>query len=174
MSNIIKSQPGIWMATVKQNNDPTKQGRLVLYMEYFTKGDEKTDWVKPLYPTGITTAVPEVGQPVWVMFHKGDPAAPYWFGEIGKHRGKSKKLYLKPLLDSVSISTVTAYVKTVKQADGTTEIDLMSTMVAMANALKDHETRLTTAEGKITTLQGKVSTLETQMAGKAATGHTHA
>ena len=46
-------------------------------------------------------------------------------------------------------------------------------LIAMANALKDHQTRLTTAEGKITTLEGKVSTLETQMTGKAATGHTH-
>jgi hypothetical protein len=49
----------------------------------------------------------------------------------------------------------------------------MSTLIAMANALKDHQTRLTAAEGKITTLEGKVSTLETQMTGKAATGHTH-
>jgi TolA-binding protein len=104
-----------------------------------------------------------------------------WVGSFGKHKGKSKRLYIKSLPDSVVISTLTTYVKTVKQSDGTTEIDLMSTLIAMANALKDHQTRLTTAEGKITTLEGKVSTLEgkvstleTQMTGKAATGHTHA
>jgi hypothetical protein len=88
-------------------------------------------------------------------------------------REKARRLYIKALPDSVVISTLTTYVKTVKQADGTTEIDLMSTLIAMANALKDHQTRLTAAEGKITTLEGKSFYLRNTMTGKAATGHTH-
>ncbi len=62
---------------------------------------------------------------------------------------------------------------TVKSSDGTTEVDLTATVMALANKVKSLETRMTTAEGKITTLEGKVSTLESQMTGKAAIGHTH-
>ena len=162
---------GVYRGTVVNNNDPKKQRRL--QVELSTSVGHFTDWVWPIEPANISTEVPDIGQGVWVHFQAGDHEYPTWSGVFGKHKGKSKRLYVKALPDSVSISTVTAYIKTVKQADGTTEIDLMSTLVAMANVLKTHETRLTTAEGKITTLQSKVSTLETQMLGKAATGHTH-
>ena len=163
---------GVYRATVVNNRDPQKQRRL--QVELTTSVGHFTDWIYPVEPANISTEVPDIGQGVWVHFQAGDHEYPTWSGAFGKHKGKSKRLYVKALPDSVNISTVTSYVKTVKQADGTTEIDLMNTIVAMANALKDHETRLATAEGKITTLQGKVSTLETQMTGKAAIGHTHA
>ena len=164
--------PGVYRATVINNRDPKKQRRL--QVEISTSIGQFTDWVWPIEPANISLEVPDIGQGVWVQFQAGDHEYPTWVGSFGKHKGKSKRLYIKSLPDSVVISTLTTYVKTVTQVDGTTEIDLMSTLIAMANALKDHQTRLTTAEGKITTLEGKVSTLETQMTGKAATGHTHA
>jgi len=164
--------PGVYRATVTNNKDPQKQRRL--QVEITTSIGHSTEWIYPIEPANISTEVPEIGQGVWVHFQAGDHEYPTWSGSFGKHKGKSKRLYVKALPDSVNISAITAYVKTVTQPDGTTEIDLMNTVIAMANALKNHETRLTTAEGKITTLQGKVSTLETQMLGKAATGHTHA
>jgi len=163
---------GVYRATVVNNRDPKKQRRL--QVELTTSVGHFTDWVWPIEPANISTEVPDIGQGVWVHFQAGDHEYPTWSGAFGKHQGKSKRLYVKALPDSTSISTLTAYVKTIKQDDGTTEIDLMSTLIAMANVLKTHETRLTAAEGKITTLQSKVSTLETQMTGKAATGHTHA
>ena len=163
--------PGVYRATVTNNKDPKKQRRL--QVEITTSVGHSTEWVWPIEPANISTEVPEIGQGVWVHFQAGDHEYPTWSGSFGKHKGKSKRLYVKALPDSTSISALTAYVKTVKQADGTTEIDLMSTLVAMANVLKTHETRLTTAEGKITTLQGKVTTLEGKVATLEGKAHTH-
>jgi len=162
---------GVYRATVVNNRDPKKQRRL--QVELTTSVGHFTDWVWPIEPANISTEVPEIGQGVWVHFQAGDHEYPTWSGSFGKHKGKSKRLYVKALPDSVVISTLTAYVKTIKQVDGTTEIDLMSTLIAMANTLKDHETRLTTAEGKITTLEGKVSTLEGKVSTLEGKAHTH-
>lgn len=139
---------GVYRATVVNNRDPKKQRRL--QVELTTSVGHFTDWVWPIEPANISTEVPEIGQGVWVHFQAGDHEYPTWSGSFGKHKGKSKRLYVKALPDSVSISTLTAYVKTVKQVDGTTEIDLMSTLIAMANALKDHETRIASLESQIT------------------------
>ena len=162
---------GVYRATVVNNKDPKKQRRL--QVELTTSVGHFTDWVWPIEPANISTEVPDIGQGVWVHFQAGDHEYPTWSGSFGKHKGKSKRLYVKALPDSVNISTITAYVKTVKQPDGTTEIDLMNTVIAMANALKNHETRLTTAEGKITTLQGKVTTLEGKVTTLEGKAHTH-
>jgi hypothetical protein len=148
---------GVYRATVVNNRDPKKQRRL--QVELTTSVGHFTDWVWPIEPANISTEVPEIGQGVWVHFQAGDHEYPTWSGSFGKHKGKSKRLYVKALPDSVSISTLTAYVKTVKQVDGTTEIDLMSTLIAMANALKDHETR--------------IASLESQITQKANTSHSH-
>ena len=135
---------GIYRATVKNNRDPQKQRRLQI--EITTSPGHHTDWVYPLEPANISTEVPEIGQGVWVHFQAGDHEYPVWFGAFGKHKGKSKRLYVKALLNSVSISSLTSYIKTKKQEDGTTEIDLMDTIVAMANSLKNHETRIASLE----------------------------
>jgi hypothetical protein len=148
---------GVYRATVVNNRDPKKQRRL--QVELTTSVGHFTDWVWPIEPANISTEVPEIGQGVWVHFQAGDHEYPTWSGSFGKHKGKSKRLYVKALPDSVSISTLTAYIKTVKQVDGTTEIDLMSTLIAMANALKDHETR--------------IASLESQITQKANTSHSH-
>ena len=148
--------PGVYRATVVNNNDPKKQRRL--QVEITTSVGHSTEWVWPMEPANISTEVPEIGQGVWVHFQAGDHEFPTWFGAFGKHKGKSKRLYVKPLADSVSISGLTAYIKTVKQADGTTEIDLMSTLVAMANVLKNHETRITTLETSLNSLKSTLGT----------------
>jgi hypothetical protein len=171
MSSGRQDFSGVYRGTVINNRDPKKQRRLQL--ELSTSVGHFTDWVEPMEPSNVSIEVPEIGQGVWVLFRAADHEYPVWVGSFGKHKGKSKKLYIKALPDSVVISTLTAYVKTVKQVDGTTEIDLMSTLIAMANTLKDHETRLTTAEGKITTLEGKVSTLEGKVSTLEGKAHTH-
>jgi hypothetical protein len=117
-------------------------------------------------PANISTDVPSIGQGVWVHFQAGDHEYPVWFGAFGKHQGKSKRLFIKALPNTVSISTLTSYVKTVQQGDGTTEIDLMETIVAMANALKDHETR-------ITALESNIAALHSTLATKTSPSHTH-
>ena len=155
---------GVYRATVVKNKDPKKQRRL--QVQIATSVGHTTEWVWPMEPANISTEVPEVGQGVWVHFQHGDHEYPVWFGAFGKHKGKSKRLYVKPLADSVSISGLTAYIKTVKQADGTTEIDLMSTLVAMANVLKNHETRITALETSLNSLKSTLGT-------RTSTSHTH-
>jgi hypothetical protein len=155
---------GVYRATVVNNRDPKKQRRL--QVELTTSVGHFTDWVWPIEPANISTEVPEIGQGVWVHFQAGDHEYPTWSGSFGKHKGKSKRLYVKALPDSVNISTLTTYVKTVKQADGTTEIDLMSTLIAMANALKDHQTRITSLESQLTTVKNTLGT-------RTAPSHTH-
>ena len=155
---------GVYRSTVVNNRDPKKQRRL--QVELTTSVGHFTDWVWPIEPANISTEVPDIGQGVWVHFQAGDHEYPTWSGSFGKHKGKSKRLYIKALSDSVNISTVTSYVKTVKQADGTTEIDLMSTVIAMANALKDHETRIASLESQLITLHSTLGT-------RTAPSHTH-
>jgi Type VI secretion system/phage-baseplate injector OB domain len=138
--------PGVYRATVTNNKDPKKQRRL--QVELTTSVGHSTEWIWPMEPANISTEVPDIGQGVWVHFQAGDHEYPVWFGVFGKHKGKSKRLYVKALLNSVNISNLTSYIKTKKQPDGTTEIDLMDTLIAMANKLKDHETRIVTLEGK--------------------------
>ena len=155
---------GVYRATVVNNRDPKKQRRL--QVELSTSVGHFTDWVWPMEPANVSTEVPDIGQGVWVHFQAGDHEYPAWFGAFGKHKGKSKRLYVKALPDSVSISTLTSYVKTIKQSDGTTEIDLMSTLIAIANALKDHETRIASIESQLTTLHSTLAT-------RTSPSHTH-
>jgi hypothetical protein len=155
---------GIYRATVINNRDPRKQRRL--QVELTTSVGHFTDWVWPIEPANISVEVPDIGQGVWVQFQAGDHEYPVWVGSFGKHKGNSKRLYVKTLPNSVNISTVTAYIKTVTQADGTTEIDLMSTVVAMANSLKDHETRIASLESQLTTVKSTLGT-------RTAPSHTH-
>jgi hypothetical protein len=156
--------PGVYRATVTNNKDPKKQRRL--QVELTTSVGHFTDWVWPIEPANISTEVPDIGQGVWVHFQAGDHEYPTWSGSFGKHKGKSKRLYVKALPDSVSISALTAYVKTVKQADCTTEIDLMNTLVAMANVLKTHETRIASLESQLTTVKSTLGT-------RTEPSHTH-
>lgn len=155
---------GVYRAVVVNNKDPKKQRRL--QVELSTSVGHSTEWVWPMEPANVSTEVPDIGQGVWVHFQAADHEYPVWFGAFGKHKGKSKRLYVKALPDSVNISPVTAYLKTVKQQDGTTEIDLMSTLVAMANTLKNHETR-------ITSLESDLSALHSTLASRSAPNHTH-
>jgi len=174
-----KRHHGFHRGIVKENKDPQNQRRLKVSVPQIT-GIEKTEWVWPMEPAHISVDAPVIGQGVWITYLNGDPEYPVWNGTYGKNQGKNKRILIKPLADSVSLTGLTTHVITIKQPDGTTEVDLISTIVALANKVKSLETRMTTAEGKITvaegkitTLQGKVSTLETQMTGKAATNHTH-
>lgn len=149
--------PGVYRATVVNNRDPKKQRRL--QVELSTSVGHSTEWVWPMEPANISTEVPEIGQGVWVHFQAADHEYPVWFGAFGKHKGKSKKILVKSLPDSVNISGLTSYVKTVQQADGTTEVDLVDTIIAMANAIK--------------TLQTDLTALHSTLATRTSPSHTH-
>lgn len=155
---------GIYRGIVKDNKDPLKQRRLQLLVQ--TTGPDKTEWVWPTEPANVSIEVPVIGQGVWVQYIGGDPEYPVWSGAFGKNQGKNKHLYIKPLADSVSLTGLTDHIIILKQSDGTSEVDLTATLMALANKVK-------TLEGKVTVLEGKVTTLESQMLAKASTSHTH-
>jgi len=140
----LKLLHGVYRAVVKDNRDPNNLRRLKLQVQ--TTGFEVTDWAWPVEPAGIHVAVPEIGQGVWVSYIGGDPEFPIWHGQFGKHQGKSKPVSIKPLNDTVSLTGLSSYLIINNLADGTKEVDLVASLVAMANKLKDHETRIHTLE----------------------------
>ena len=156
---------GVYRAVVKDNRDPQNQRRLKVSVTQ-TTGTEVTEWAWPIEPSSIHTAVPVIGQGVWVTYIGGDPDYPVWVGSFGKNQGSNKQIYIKPLADSVVLTTLTPYIKTNKNSDGTTEVDLIDTLVAMANKLKDYETRISSLESQLTTLHSNLGT-------RTSPSHTH-
>ena len=161
--NDIKLLTGVYRAIVKDANDPKKLGRLKVDIQ--TNFGHKTNWVWPMHPSSINPASPEVNQGVWVFFNGSDPEHPVWFGAWGKHIGKSKKVHIKPLKNSVSITGYTT-IKLNSMPDGTKELDLVDSLVAMAAMLKDHETRIASIESQLTTLHSTLAT-------RTSPSHTH-
>jgi hypothetical protein len=156
--NDPKSFYGVYRGVVKDNRDPQKQRRIKIVIPQ-TTGEETTDWAWPVEPSSIHTDVPTIGQGVWVTFIGGDPDYPIWLGSFGKNKGPNKQIFIKPLANSISLTGLTAHVITVKQSDGTTEVDLIATIMALAN--------------KVKTLESQVDTLKTTLATRTAGGHTH-
>jgi len=140
----IKTLSGVYRAIVKDNKDPLKQERVKVEVQ--TIPGQITDWVWPMSPSGVHTVAPAIGQGVWVQFLAADPEYPVYFGEFGKHQDKSKKVLIQPLQNSVSLTGLSPYLVTVAQPDGTQEVDLMATLLAMAKKLQNHETRIHTLE----------------------------
>jgi len=140
----LKLLHGVYRAVVKDNRDPNNLRRLKLQVQ--TTGSEVTDWAWPVEPAGLHVAIPEIGQGVWVSYTGGDPEFPIWHGQFGKHQGKSKPVSITPLNDTVSLTGLSSYLIINNLADGTKEVDLVASLVAMANKLKDHETRIHTLE----------------------------
>ena len=122
---------GIYRAVVSASNDPTGQRRLKLVVPQI-HGNEVTAWAWPIQPSNMTIEVPTVGQGIWAMFVGGDPEFPVWFGEFGTHKGSNKKVIVKPLPNSTSLVGTSNQVITTTEVDGSTEIDLTNSLVAMA------------------------------------------
>jgi hypothetical protein len=142
----IKRLYGVYRGVVQSNKDPQKQRRLKVQVQ--TTGNETTEWAWPIEPSSIHTEVPVVGQGVWVTYIGGDPEFPVWLGAFGKNKGKNKQVFVKPLANSVSLTGLSAHIIVVKQPDGTSEVDLTATLVALANKVKSLEDRVTILEGK--------------------------
>jgi hypothetical protein len=153
----IKRLYGVYRGVVKDNKDPQNQRRLKVQVQ--TTGVEVTDWVWPIEPSSIHTEVPVIGQGVWIAYIGGDPEYPVWSGAFGKNQGKNKQIFVKPLDNSVSLSGITSLVILKDNPDGTTEMDLTATIIAMAQRIKNHEDR--------------IASLESQITQKANISHTH-
>lgn len=164
MSDYVKTLNGVYKGIVYDNKDPKKQNRIKVTLEFYGSSNTNqkplsTDWIYPITPANIDTPAPAIGQGVWVMFQAGDPAHPLWFGEFGKHQDKSKKILVKPLANSTSLTGITDQIITVTQTDGTVEVDLVATLLAIAN--------------KLAALQTNVNNLHTTIGTHTTAGHTH-
>jgi hypothetical protein len=138
---------GVYRGIVKDNKDPQNQRRLKVSVQQLT-GGEITDWAWPVEPSNITVDLPVVGQGIWVAFIGGNLGYPIWLGSFGKNKGKNKKMLVKPLDNKVSLTGLSGHLITVKQKDGTTELDLTATLVALANKVKTLENKVSTLESK--------------------------
>ena len=165
MTDPIVRHPGVYRGVVKFNNDVSKQGKLIVSVPQIT-GDENTDWIWPMVPSSIHTEVPAIGQGVWVFYQAGDGDYPVWFGEYGTNKAPNKRIYIKPLANTVSLTGLSPYFKTVTGSDGKVEVDLTATVVAMANTLKDYETRVASLEAQLVVLHNTLAT-------RTTAGHTH-
>jgi hypothetical protein len=141
----IKRHYGIYRGVVQDNKDPQSQRRLRVSIPQIT-GSEVTDWAWPVDPSSVSPAVPVIGQGVWVAFIGGDPEYPIWMGTFGTNQGKNKKLSFKPLDNTVSLTSISSYLITVTNPDGTIEVDVTASLIAMAQKLANHETRIHTLE----------------------------
>lgn len=155
---------GTYRGVVTKNKDAEGHRRIKCQVPQLF-GAAEINWAWPKEVSNLRSQVPDVGDGVWVCFEGGDPNYPLWGGTFGKPK-TGKRVNVKVLADSVSLTGLTPYFKTERTANGTTEIDLLATLLAMATALKDHQSR-------IVTLETKVSTLETQMTQKANISHGH-
>jgi hypothetical protein len=160
----IKHLHGVYRAVVKDNRDPDNLRRLRLQVQ--TTGEEVTDWAWPIEMAGTNVGVPDIGQGVWVSYIGGDPEHPIWHGKFGRHQSNSKPVSIKPLKDSVPLTGLSSYLVINTLSDGTKEIDLVATLVATANKLKNHETR-------ITSLESQIATLHSTLATRTSPSHTH-
>jgi len=139
---------GTYRGIVVNNKDPEGHRRIKVQIPMLSDGIT-TNWAWPLETSSLKTQVPDVGEGVWIVFEGGDPAYPVWAGVFGKPK-KGKRVNVKVLSDSVSLTGLTPYFKTESTVNGTTEIDLIATLLAMAAALKDHQTRIVALESQIT------------------------
>lgn len=148
---------GIYRGVVKKIDDPLQQNRIQVELQ--TAPGQITDWVWPVEPSGITTEAPSIGQGVWVSFQGGDHEFPVWHGDFGVNKSESKQIHIKPLKNSVSTTGLEDQIIFKVNNNGTREVDLTATIVAMATKIKNHETR--------------IASLESQITQKANISHTH-
>jgi hypothetical protein len=144
---------GVYRGTVVANKDPESHRRLKVTVPQLSGSALTKDlpWAWPKEVASMKNEVPEIGDGVWVMYEGGDPSYPIWVGTYGK-KTKGKRVNVKVLADSVSLTGLSSHIITERIDNGTTEVDLVATIVALAN---------------------KVKTLETQMLTKANVSHTH-
>lgn len=158
---------GLYRGVVHDNNDPQKKRRIRVKVPQVLQ-DEPTQWIWAREDSSTKTTVPAANQGVWVMFEGGDPSHPVWVGTFGKNVESTKYHTLISSITStqLALNGVSTYLKTSTFSDGTKELDLTATLVAMAQKLVDHETR-------IASLESQLSTLHTTLASRTLSGHTH-
>ena len=132
---------GIYRGKVVSTADPLRKNRLKLLVPQVLN-QEPTGWVWPREDASTKTQVPAVGQGVWVMFEGGDPSHPIWMGTFGKVEGTGSHVLIKP-----ATSIPSPLVKAAS-SDGATNLDLVASLVALANAVTALTSRVAALEAR--------------------------
>jgi hypothetical protein len=127
----------IYRGTVVDNRDPKKSRRLKLKVPQLF-GSAVLDWAWPREDAATRTDVPAIGQGVWVMFEGGDVSFPVWVGTFGTLPAASKQGLLKEVTGALPSYP---YFVTHTTADGHTEVDILATLIALANKVHEIDVR---------------------------------
>lgn len=132
---------GVYRGKVVSTSDPLNKGRLKLLVPQVLN-QEATSWVWPREDASTKTHPPAIGQGVWVMFEGGDPSHPVWMGTFGKVAGSGSHVLIKP-----ATSIPSPLVKSTS-TDGSTQLDLVDSLVALANAITTLTVRVAALEAR--------------------------
>lgn len=160
-NNVADSEKffGHYRGVVVDNKDPDGHRRIKVKIPQLNDVDV-TNYVWPKEVSSVRSQVPDIGEGVWIVFEGGDPSYPIWTGTFGKPT-KDKRINIKILRDTTSLSGIqNTHIITERTLNGTTEVDLVATLLVMAY--------------KIKSLEERVTVLEQQMANKSNVGHGHA
>jgi hypothetical protein len=122
---------GVYRGVVVDNADQTGAGRLKVKIPQIL-GNQSTDWIWPKETSSLKTDVPVKGQGVWVTFEGGDPAYPVWLGTFGKSKTSDRLVFVSPLSSTQDLSGISDLIVLKTLPDGTTGVDLMATLIALA------------------------------------------
>jgi Type VI secretion system/phage-baseplate injector OB domain len=128
---------GIYRGTVVDNRDPLSKNRLRVKVPQLF-GTNTLDWAWPREDASTRVAPPVVGQGVLVMFEGGDVAFPIWVGTFGKIDSAQIQGNLTPVTGALPSYP---YFVTKTTVDGNTEIDIIASLIAMANKLHEIDVR---------------------------------
>lgn len=144
---------GVYRGIVVDNKDPQNNGRIRIKVPQLFH-EEPTEWAWPSFSATGRQKAPTVGQGVWVMFEGGDVAFPIWVGVFGKNQGPGNNLLLRQLAAGESLSGITSYIITAHNADGSIEVDVTASMLAMAHTIATQQSQIASLSSRITALGG--------------------
>lgn len=121
---------GLYRGVVHSTKDPLNQGRVKVRVKQLF-GEVPTNWAWPVQLSVATLQLPAVGQGVWVMFEGGDPSFPIWVGTFGKYQGAGSQVKVTDLPQASYPATIV----TESGATGTTELNLLASVIALAEEL---------------------------------------
>ena len=141
---------GVYLGLVHDNKDPLNNRRLKVRVPQLF-GTNSTDWAPAMLSNTTDYETPKVNQPVWVMFEGGKPGFPVWSAIHAVPGQASKTVLIKnpttaQLAEEFIISSTTG---------SRTELDLVSTLVAMSQEIEALIARVTSLETRMTAEENK-------------------
>jgi hypothetical protein len=127
---------GTYRGIVTNNKDPENHRRVKVTIPQLVKqdpGKSISAWIWPQENASIKSEVPGIGDGVWITFEGGDPNYPVWTGVFGKNQQKNKHLFFKPLKNTITITDIVDVLKINKRQDGTSEVDVLDTLLNLSN-----------------------------------------